>query len=209
MDSDELRKMMDSLEASGDPAWEKLFTLNNDFQQIAAEANIPQRQPRPHLYYRDGTPILDDELLPAVEKWAMLFEQKENRIIGQHRTLYGEKLSTVFLGLDHSFSMTGPPILYETMLFAPGERTIRISAKLRGLSTLTAEEREAEKAEEREKARRYPHDQLQLRYTNEDEARESHLTLRVQTLIPPRWRHFLLWTIGRDETWRFYNEDED
>jgi hypothetical protein len=201
MDSDELRKMMDSLEASGDPAWEKLFTLNNDFQQIAAEANS-----QPKFYHRDSTPILDDELLPAVEKWALLFERRENRIIGQHRTLYGEKLSTVFLGLDHNFGF-GPPILFETMLFAPGER--RRLRRLWEPSTMTEAEREAEKAEEREKARRYPHDQLQLRYTNEDDARERHLTLRVQTLIPPRWRHFLLWTIGRDETWRFYNEDED
>jgi hypothetical protein len=81
--------------------------------------------------------------------------------------------------------------------------------RMRGCSTLTEAEREAEKAEDREKARRYPHDQLQLRYHTEREASDRHETLLLQCLIPPRWRHFLLWTIGKDETWRLYNKDED
>jgi hypothetical protein len=27
------------------------------------------------------------------------------------------KVSTVFLGLDHNYSLDGPPLLYETMIF--------------------------------------------------------------------------------------------
>jgi hypothetical protein len=206
MDSPELRKIMDDLKASGDPAWEKLFTVNEQFQGIFE--GIPP--PRPSHYYRDGKPILDDELGPAFLKWAMLFEA-EDRTVATSRTLYGERLSTIFLGLDHSFSMTGPPILFETMLFAPGSPTTRAMVKrMRGCSTLTEAEREREKAEDREKARRYPHDQLQLRYHTEREASDRHETLLLQCLIPPRWRHFLLWTVGRDETWRYYDDkDED
>jgi hypothetical protein len=33
----------------------------------------------------------------------------------------GYRVSTVFLGLDHSHDMTGPPVLYETMVFGTGE----------------------------------------------------------------------------------------
>jgi hypothetical protein len=206
MDSDELRKKMDSLEASGDPAWEKLFKLNQTFEGILTEVDIGHPfVPRPTHYYRDGTPILDDELMPAFLKWALLFETQD-RIVAKTRTLYGENLSTMFLGIDHNFG-AGPPILFETMLFAPGER--KSLKRLWEPSTMTEAEREAEKAREREKARRYPHDQLQLRYHTEREARDKHETLALQCLIPPRWRSFLLWKVGGDETWRHYNYEED
>lgn len=47
--------------------------------------------------------------------WARWFETA-NRTV--KATDIGEvRISTVFLGLDHSFSETGPPILYETMVF--------------------------------------------------------------------------------------------
>jgi len=72
---------------------------------------------RPTHYHRDGTPIIDNELLPAFMQWGLLFET-ENRIVGSTKTLYGERLSTVFLGLDHAWG-GGPPLIFETMLFAP------------------------------------------------------------------------------------------
>jgi hypothetical protein len=206
MDTDELRKLMNEQGASGDPAWEKLFTLNDDFQNIVVDHSFFERQlSRPTHYYRDGKPILDDELMPAFMRWAMLFET-EDRTVAKTRTLYGERLSTIFLGLDHNFGF-GPPILFETMLFAPGEK--RRLGRLLQPSTMTEAEREEEKAQERETARRYPHDQLQIRYRTEREAHDRHETLALQCLIPPRWRHFLLWTVGKDETWRLYNHDED
>ena len=32
----------------------------------------------------------------------------------------GWRVSTVWLGIDYSFAETGPPIIFETMIFAPG-----------------------------------------------------------------------------------------
>ena len=72
---------------------------------------------RPTHYHRDGTPIVDNELMPSVLQWALLFEN-EDRKVDSTKTLYGERLSTVFLGLDHSWG-GGPPLIFETMLFAP------------------------------------------------------------------------------------------
>lgn len=38
------------------------------------------------------------------------------------KTTVGEyEISTVFLGLDHNFFGNGPPILYETMIFAASD----------------------------------------------------------------------------------------
>lgn len=60
-------------------------------------------------------PIREFDLL----KWAMWFETADRRvcetILG---TLNGEiRVSTVFLGLDHNFSGSGRPVLFETMIF--------------------------------------------------------------------------------------------
>ncbi len=57
------------------------------------------------------TPVMEPDLL----KWARWLEDDKNRIVRQ--TAYAdEKVSTVFLGLDHSFGF-GPPILFETLVF--------------------------------------------------------------------------------------------
>ncbi len=48
--------------------------------------------------------------------WARWFEDSDKRRIAQ--IVIGEaRVSTVFLGLDHRFSLEGPPILFETMVF--------------------------------------------------------------------------------------------
>lgn len=39
----------------------------------------------------------------------------------------GKWVSTVFLGLDHNWSMMGPPVLFETMIFPEVEYCIRAS----------------------------------------------------------------------------------
>lgn len=65
--------------------------------------------------------ILDDERHPVecgLMQWAMWMEreQRPKGIVGSTETeLY--RVSTVFLGLDHSFDRDGPPILFETMVF--------------------------------------------------------------------------------------------
>lgn len=51
---------------------------------------------------------------PDLIKWAMQFE-KADRHVAKTETPKGN-VSTVFLGLDHSFG-SGPPLLFETMVF--------------------------------------------------------------------------------------------
>jgi hypothetical protein len=56
------------------------------------------------------TPVLCEDVLA----WAKVFEGG-NRKVAQDR-LGDVVISTVFLGLDHSFGR-GPPLLFETMIF--------------------------------------------------------------------------------------------
>jgi hypothetical protein len=63
-------------------------------------------------YVLDGhEPILEGDLL-AWGKWM----QDGDRIVAQ--TMVGEvRVSTIFLGLDYNFHLSGPPLLFETMVF--------------------------------------------------------------------------------------------
>ena len=63
-------------------------------------------------YTLDGhTPVLCDDLM----EWGKWMEKRGVRKVG--KTMIGRvRVSTVFLGLDHSFD-NGPPILFETMVF--------------------------------------------------------------------------------------------
>ena len=212
MDSEEFDKLefIDGL--LGDAAWEKLFGLAGELETIKREAGFPAGMPlfnfRPRYYHRDGQPILSNELMPDFMQWAVFFEDTKGRSIGNTRTLYGERLSTVWLGMDQGFGR-GKPLIFETMLFAPeedGEKE-RDWAAIRGkLDDYDKHKREERKAYVE---KHYPHHQLQLRYATEGEARDKHETLMMQCLIPPRWRHFLLWTIGRDPVWSNYEEEDD
>lgn len=61
--------------------------------------------------------ILDGKTLvpePDLMKWADWFE-KANRRVARTDTKNGQ-ISTVFLGVDHSFG-DGPPLLFETLVF--------------------------------------------------------------------------------------------
>jgi hypothetical protein len=71
--------------------------------------------PRPMHYVLDGKePRAVDDLL----EWAGWFESANRRVA---RTEIGDaEVSTVFIGLDHCFGFKGPPILFETMVFADG-----------------------------------------------------------------------------------------
>ena len=161
---------------------------------------------KPDKYYPDGKPILSDDLLPAGMKWAMLFEQ--DRSVGQTKTLYGERLSTVWLGLDHSFSRTGPPLIFETMLFAPRDKEVERKFLHEYANNKLTPETEADYDKQRAYlAKHYPHDQLQLRYSTRAQAEDKHEQLKLQCLIPPRWRHFLLGRVCGDPTWLNYDEE--
>ncbi len=62
--------------------------------------------------------ILDGHTpVPAtLHEWASWFE-KDDRHVARTRVEPGFLVSTVFLGLDHSFGFGGPPLLFETMVF--------------------------------------------------------------------------------------------
>lgn len=50
-------------------------------------------------------------------EWARWFEANPDaRVVAQHDGPTGVSISTVFLGLDHSWG-GGPPLLFETMIF--------------------------------------------------------------------------------------------
>lgn len=72
--------------------------------------------PRPRLMTGSYL-LLGRRVVPAVtlETWAENFERANRRVA---TTEVGPlRVSTVFLGLDHSFSDHGPPLLFETMIF--------------------------------------------------------------------------------------------
>lgn len=52
-----------------------------------------------------------------IEKWYSFFSIIENKIIKQETTKNGFWVSTVFLRVDHNYSGSGKPLLFETMVF--------------------------------------------------------------------------------------------
>ena len=63
----------------------------------------------PRYYRRDGTPC-------SMEEWAAGYENFDERKRVALDVIGGTKVSTVWLGLDHSFG-SGPPLIFETMVF--------------------------------------------------------------------------------------------
>lgn len=64
-----------------------------------------------YILESDGTIRPEPDLLT----WARWFEKADRRI-AQDFLPNGVRVSTVFLGLNHSFR-SGPPLLFETMIF--------------------------------------------------------------------------------------------
>ena len=77
------------------------------------------KRPRKRGFVTDNNYILDADnnpvLEPDVVKWAKWYETA-NRHVG-NTVIGGIKISTVFLGLDHNFGGSGPPVLWESMIF--------------------------------------------------------------------------------------------
>lgn len=64
--------------------------------------------------------ILDDKRRPikvGLHEWSAWFGKEDRRVALTETALH--RVSTVFLGLDHSFG-GGPPLLFETMVFENG-----------------------------------------------------------------------------------------
>lgn len=75
------------------------------------EVEEPQRYTGRFVLDDDGNPIEEPDLF----KWAKWFEDSDRRV--DSTTINGVHVSTVFLGLDHSWSPDSDPILFETMQF--------------------------------------------------------------------------------------------
>lgn len=103
------------------------FNINGHFvdefvhpDQLSAEARaVYDSSPSP-IWLRLGDHwILDDDLKPVrapMVEWSLWFEKQRNERILRRSHLGVYLISTVFLGLDHSFGR-GAPILWETMVF--------------------------------------------------------------------------------------------
>lgn len=63
--------------------------------------------------------ILDSEKRPvqvdSVIEWGQFFESQDRIVKQEH--IGDVRVSTVFLGIDHGWFDSGPPVLFETMIF--------------------------------------------------------------------------------------------
>lgn len=77
-------------------------------------------------YILDGK---EPKKIDSLEEWAKWFEEAENRLIAVTNISPEITVSTIFLGLDHNWSKSGPPVLFETMVFGyeDGDLTERTS----------------------------------------------------------------------------------
>ena len=66
-----------------------------------------------YILDKAGNPKQEPDLLV----WAAWWGNRENRVIARTELPGGILVSTIFLGLDHSFGFSKVPILYETMIF--------------------------------------------------------------------------------------------
>lgn len=74
---------------------------------------------RPQYYVlKDRQPVVCEDRM----EWAEWMEDGDRRRVALDEVA-GRDVSTVFLGLDHSFGVEGPPVLFETMVFKAGTST--------------------------------------------------------------------------------------
>jgi hypothetical protein len=68
--------------------------------------------------------VLDDDGEPqpvTIGEWCTWFEVNMDTRQLAHEEVGDYSVSTVFLGLDMSHQQQGPPLLWETMIFGPGD----------------------------------------------------------------------------------------
>lgn len=84
---------------------------------------IDDAEKRAVWYRLEGETIIPEYDLDAA--FAVWYEDVRNRVIAQEHVTAPDGntyfVSTVFLGFDHRFDGSGPPILFETMIF-PNEQ---------------------------------------------------------------------------------------
>lgn len=75
------------------------------------------------FYDKDGVEI-------TLEKWSDLLNIKSYQIVEQTYLLDDMlRVSTVWLGIDHSFGAEGPPIIFETIVFNAGHEELSTFTK--------------------------------------------------------------------------------
>lgn len=72
------------------------------------------------LYVLGGSDGKQPVGVEDVREWGRWFQNTEHRVVAQE-TVNGVLVSTVFLGIDHNWFGKGPPILFESMVFLPGD----------------------------------------------------------------------------------------
>lgn len=79
-----------------------------------AEDDLREREAANGRYVLDenGEPRLE----PSLMRWASWFETSSAQRRVAWTDVYPFQISTIFMGLDHSF-FRGPPLLFETMVF--------------------------------------------------------------------------------------------
>lgn len=82
-----------------------------------------------YILTADRTPI------PATHEEFVLWEKDNSRVVAKSYLADGVEVSTVFLGLNHSFFFGTPPLIFETMIFGGQYRgyTTRCSTWLEAL----------------------------------------------------------------------------
>lgn len=96
------------------------------------------------FFDRKGVPI-------SLEQWGRDFEDREKQRVAETTLEDGRWISTVWIGLDHSFG-EGPPLIFETMVFGTKdsrsdldcERYSTEAEALRGHAAMVAKWRKAE-----------------------------------------------------------------
>lgn len=67
-------------------------------------------------YDREGRPL-------DLWAWASLLEDPAQRHVRKSR-IGPFRVSTIWLGIDHSFGCPGPPLIFETMIFGPEDHPL-------------------------------------------------------------------------------------
>ena len=77
--------------------------------------DVPRMDGRPFYYNLKHEPC-------SLREMGEMFEDSSSRNVAKTELEAGGMVSTIFLCIDHSFGLGGPPILYETMVFGgPGD----------------------------------------------------------------------------------------
>lgn len=72
-------------------------------------------RPLQYILNERDEPVPEHDLI----KWGRWLQENRDRLtVASGESAHGELVSTSFLGLDHAFG-GGPPLLYETCVFAP------------------------------------------------------------------------------------------